>query len=569
MTTHDSGHDDHASASPHDSASPVHDTHGAPHETVNSTKKTDAPHTASQSDTPLQLSKLATFVVSAFEKKEAHTSERHISVNPVVSKVASWYEKLRNAMEYREDEVILRATIERILRRRLLLGGNAKTTAAPLIRELIWARYLPEDKVGESMVGKVEEVIDNYLQLRLTILQEHRFSDRVLNEWIYDLMSSHIEQIFKPNKENDLIANFMFQLLKDSVEITDDGEETRDAQVYLAVRKAFARDDRAFLRFHMFGQIFGKLTKENIESIAHSFPKGFAEINKQLQYPRKDIIYGYIKKQTAPYLILEDIFHEHKNDLQALLSGTEFKNTVFKTCERRYQSISTKVTTAILRSFIFILLTKLLFAFVVEGTYERIVYGEIQWRSIVLNTGIPPLLMVVVGFMIRTPDKNNTERIYTYLRAILTEESPKFGQSLRLSKEKDSGTMESVFVFTWMLAFLLSFGGIVYVLYLLAFNIVSIAMFIFFLAIVSFLAYRISVTASVFRLGEKQNLLTPVIDFLLLPIVRVGRQLTEGISQINFVIFLFDFVIETPFKELFAFFEQLFYFLHTKRDELG
>jgi hypothetical protein len=94
-------------------------------------------------------------------------------------------------------------------------------------------------------------------------------------------------------------------------------------------------------------------------------------------------------------------------------------------------------------------------------------------------------------------------------------------------------------------------------------------MFVFFSAIVSFLAYRISVTASVYRLGEKQGLLTPVVDFLLLPIIRVGRQLTEGISQVNFIIFLFDFVIETPFKELFAFFEQLFYFLHTKRDELG
>jgi hypothetical protein len=53
-----------------------------------------------------------------------------------------------------------------------------------------------------------------------------------------------------------------------------------------------------------------------------------------------------------------------------------------------------------------------------------------------INTGIPPLLMVIVGFMIRTPDKNNTERIYAYLRRILTEDAPKFGQSLRITKNK-------------------------------------------------------------------------------------------------------------------------------------
>ena len=38
--------------------------------------------------------------------------------------------------------------------------------------------------------------------------------------------------------------------------------------------------------------------------------------------------------------------------------------------------------------------------------------------------------------------------------------------------------------------------------------------------------------------------------------------LTEGISQINILLFLFDFIIETPFKGLFAFFDQWFVYLH-------
>lgn len=519
---------------------------------------------------PLHLSALASSVIAAFEKKTLLHSERKISVNPVVSKFASWYEKLRNAMEYREDEVILRATIERILRRRLLLGGNAKTTAAPLIRELIWARYLPTDGVGESMIEKIEQVIDLYLSLRLSILGEHTFSDTVMNEWTYDLMSAHIEQVLRPNPQNQIIANFMFQLIKDNIQIVDDTEQTRDAQVYLAVRKAFARDDRAFLRFHMFAQIFGRLTHGNLEAIAKNFPSGFKEINAQLEYPRKDTIFGYVKKQTAPFLILEDLFTAHKNDLEDFVTGDTFKKSVYETCEEKYHSISAKVQRAIIRSVVFIFLTKLIFAFLIEGTYEIIRYGEYQWGTMVINTGIPPLLMIFVGLMIRTPDKTNTDNIYAYIKNILTEDHPRYGQSLLVKKADDEkGTMNTVFGFTWGLAFLLSFGSIIYVLYLLHFNIVSMGIFMFFLAIVSFLAYRISMTASVYRLGEKQGLLTPVIDFLFVPIIRVGRQLTEGISQINILIFLFDFLIETPFKEVFAFSEQLFHFLHTKRDELG
>jgi len=115
------------------------------------------------SEPPKPLSRLAEIVVKTFEKEKPDVNERKMSVNPIVAKFASWYEKLRNAMEYRDEEVILRATIERILKRKLLLGGNAQTTAEPLVRELIWARYLPDNQVPESMVNKVEQTIDLYL----------------------------------------------------------------------------------------------------------------------------------------------------------------------------------------------------------------------------------------------------------------------------------------------------------------------------------------------------------------------------------------------------------------------
>src|SRR5476651_1016144 len=116
------------------------------------------------------LSSLARYLVDSFEQNPTQRNEeRRITVNPIVTKFAFWYERLRNAMEFREDEAILRTTIERILKRRLLLGGNGKTTAKPLVKELLWARYLPDGDVGESTVIHIAETIDLYLQLRLRI----------------------------------------------------------------------------------------------------------------------------------------------------------------------------------------------------------------------------------------------------------------------------------------------------------------------------------------------------------------------------------------------------------------
>ena len=62
-----------------------------------------------------------------------------ISVSQTVSFFALAYEKVRNAVEYREDHQIRRAAIERIMRRLLTLNPTGKDVADGLIRELLWA----------------------------------------------------------------------------------------------------------------------------------------------------------------------------------------------------------------------------------------------------------------------------------------------------------------------------------------------------------------------------------------------------------------------------------------------
>lgn len=515
-----------------------------------------------------QLSPLAELVLQSFSNEKDANHEHKISVNPFVSKVASAYEKLRNAMEYREEEVVLRSTIERILRRRLLLGGTAKSTAEPLIRELIWARYLPDNSVPESIIHEIETTIDLYLKLRLNIISEHKMPVSVLNEWIYHLMSSALEQIVHPTYEKQTIANFMYQVLRDDVVITDDTDETRNAQVFLAIRRSFARDDLAFLRYHLFVLYFGELTEHTLHHISTEFPKGYKEITKQLSYPRKDRIFSYAKKRAAAFFILEDVLTTHKSDLSELVKDQDaFNRAVYEACEKRYKSISSKVRRAIIRSVTFIILTKVIFAFAIEGSYERIVYGKILWTSLIINTSIPPFLMILVSFFIRTPGEENTKIILSYIQKLLFDNQPRLGNQLVIQKEKERPNL--VFNTLWLSAFLVSFGAIIFVLSKLHFTIISQIIFIFFVTIVSFLAYRISLVAHIFSVGEKQGFLTPFIDFLFMPVIRVGRKLTQSISQVNILLFAFDFLIETPFKVFFAFVEQWFKFLHEKSEDLG
>ena len=519
----------------------------------------------------VHLSRLSNFLITSFEKEEINNQTKHgINVSRFISEIATWYERFRNAMDYRDEEIVRRAAIERILKRRLLFGGDGAKIAPILIRELLWARYFPESSIPEDDVGKVAKIIDLYLDLRQhLILQKEKLN---VDSLIYQLLSSRLEIMLNKNKDIDFISNYIFHILKERVTITDDTLETRDVQMFITVRRTFAKDDIAFLRFRLFEQYFGQLTEANVAHIAANFKKGYSEIDHQINYKLKERISSYVKRQLPPFLIFGEILRKERGRTRELVEDTQrFKEAIFQTAEARYKTIIGKVRRGIIRAVIFILLTKFIFAFSVELSYDNLFLGKVVWRSILMNIFIPPLLMVIASLFIRTPNKKNTERIYERITNILFVENPRLDRPLILSLKpiRKHPILESSFDFLWWATFILSFGSIIYILNKLEFNVASEGVFVFFVALISVFTYRISQTAHSYTVPARQSLFAPLIDFFFMPIIRVGGRLSEGITKINILIYIFDYLIETPFKEIFGFLEQWFFFLQTKREELG
>lgn len=518
------------------------------------------------------LSPLSEAVVRVFERKEPANHEPKITVNRFLSEIASWYEKLRTAMDISDDEVVLRSAIERIVKRRIILGGDGESMALPVLRELIWARYFPNGTIPESYIQKTATIIQLHLDLKELVSNQHVIKETALNEWTIQLISCHLARLLSPNIEKNTMSNFMYHIMKDRLEILDDTEDTKNVQVYLAVRRAFAKDDIAFLRFYLFQQIFGELTKESLDNIATSFGKGYKEIEYQLSYKLREKIFMFVKKRVPVFYILEDVLRQHKKDIRKLLEDPDvFKKTVFDACDVRYKGVRKKVITAIVRSVVFLLITKAAIAIGIEGSYEKWAYGHVVWTTIGLNIGIPPLLMIITSFFIKTPKEDNSARILDKINTILFEKDAQIIPTLKLvvKPQKNTSVLGFIFWIFGLMAFVVSFGLVLWVLNKAHFNPVSQVIFVFFLTVVSFLAYRINSTAHSYSVDEGQGLLTPFIDFLIIPIVRVGMYFTEGISQINIIIFVFDFLIEAPFKAIFSFFDQFFSYLHNSREDLG
>jgi len=519
----------------------------------------------------MQLNKFSENLIHLFEKAKEIPIESANIVNPLVSELASWYEKFRNSIEYRDEEVILRASIERILKRRLALGGTGATAAKPLLKELVWARYFPESLYTEETIGGIEKIINFYLELKTEVVKNHILKEGEMRNLMFQLMSSDVEQTLHPNKVEEAVGNYIFYVLQKNLNIAEGSEEERDVQLYIAIRRAYSKDDLAFLRYKLFTQYFGKMSIQNVADVTEKFQEAHRQIESQLTHPTRFKVLSYVKRQIPPFLIIEDIFASHENVRELAQNELELNDSVIAACKKKYKTISEKVRRAIIRSVIFILLSKTLIAFGVEGTYERIFLGHVQWVTLALNVIIPTVFMIVVGFSIRTPGEKNSRLILSKIHSLLFDEVPKIGRAIDfpVPDKKPRSVMEWIFGTLWVTAFLLSFGAVSLGLSFLHFSVVSQMIFIFFLAIVSFLAYRINITAHEYSVESRQGILTPIIDFFFMPIARVGQYLTAGISQINIFLFILDFIIEAPYKGLVAFFDQWFLFLHSKREEIG
>lgn len=384
-------------------------------------------------------------------------------------------------------------------------------------------------------------------------------------------MSADLEARLSPHTKKESMISYIFYNLKNQVIIRDDTEETRDAQVFIAIRKAYAKEDLAFLRYALFVQYFGELSENTIQDIGERFLEGKKMIDTQLEYSGRFKIFEFIKRQIPPFFILDDIMRKYNGKFRSLVTNEEeFTKIITETCDARYANISGKVRRAIIRSIIFILLSKVFLALTIEGTYDRIVYGHILWGVIAINISIPVAMMVLVSFFIKAPGKDNTERIIGRIKSLLFDPEPQLGRPLAFNnKPKAKSLLDTIFTIVWLGTYLLSFGIIIYILNALEFSFVSMGFFLFFFAIITFLSYRINQTAQLYTVKDKSSIVTPFVDFFFMPIARVGRYLAEGVQSINIFIFLLDLVIETPLKGLISFFEKWFFLLHSKREDLA
>lgn len=493
-------------------------------------------------------------------------SEETISTTRAASSLAVAYEAARNAVEFRSEHLIRQAAIVRILRRRLFLGQSSQKVAPSLIRELIWAKYLKDDAVPVSKINVIEGIIDKY-KIALSLVK-----DKDLNEWLLNLAGCEIEESLVFNPYPQLLINFVNGSLQPRIKIKGvEDEKFRDIQVYIAVERVFAKNSDIFITYHLLKGFYTEWFGLKPEETKESFSK-LLEAKLSIDSDLKNPIGGSVKKQVskmvAPFNVLrEAVIRNPKDFVEKIGKEEEFGSFIKTLLSKLYSENRTKSTRAMVRSIVYIFLTKMILGVALELPYDLFI-GRTNYVALGINLIFPPLLMFLLNARITTPGEENTALILEKMKEYLFSE--KIGMVVEVGKkEKTKGVAYKILSVFYAIFFIGIFAGINYVLTKLDFNMVSKIIFVFFVCVVSFFAYRVKKMSKDYVYQDrKEGLIASLIDFIFLPILKVGAWLSTEVAKLNFLGLIFDFIIEAPLKAFLESIEEWIHFVSAKKEEI-
>lgn len=512
----------------------------------------------------MELSPVVNALIASFEEQKQYAKEGvHPSVSGTVSLLAVLYEKARNAVEFRAEHLVRRASIERILKRRILLNGGSSTIAENLILELLWAKYIDSSLVDDAKIAEIQRIIERYLTLK------HHASW----ETMLELASSEIEETLVSARRREALTNFFYQAVRPKIVLLHVEERFVNMQTYIGIERAYNQADQPLLLYHLMKMIqpeWFTLSAAEAPAQASTLLTNLSLISQNLIEPIGEPLSRFIRKHVPPFLLIRDFFLEVNDPRSVIEKPEEFEKKLAELASVRYQEIGIKVRRAMIRSIIYIFLTKMIFAFALEAPFDIYIAKKISYLSLAINTIFPPVLLFLVAGLIGVPGAENTKRLIGRITKIfyhfdeLKDEIDVF----TTEKEIRRPVLTTVFSLFYLATFLISFGLISFVLTKLEFSIASQLIFVFFVTLVSFFAYRIRASAKEYDMGERQGFLSPLVDFFFLPVLRVGHILSREIAKINIFIFLFDFILEAPLKVIFEVAEEWIRFVRTKKDEI-
>lgn len=507
---------------------------------------------------------------STFSKKSSHKkggNERTLSS-------VLLYEKFRVSLEYQEEHLIFKNAISRIIRRKYALSSSitADKLLSDLINELSWANYLNPEAIKLEEFETIEQILNRYLIL-LKYSRSGHLKKHELSKTIIDWAACELNDVFNPSQENEYLLEFTYSILKKGIELNSSkvSEAEAEIQLKIAILSLIFKPDFSQIEFWILKNIYPaweKYEKDDLKKFARSFDPYYNKIDKALNFSFKNRFLQYAKRNITPFILFRHLLNSQSIDFSTIKENTILlKNLLLEVYDSLIVASRKKVWRGTIRALVFILLTKISLAFILEIPFDRMIEGSVHYLSLIVNISLPPVLMFVAGTFVKSPKPRNREIVAEAITNILTKD--KVDDKVFPLIQKRAVNSYMIFNFLYTIFSISILVVVIWLLLRLEFNILSIILFFLFVSVVSFFSFRIrNIALELAMKRSKDDALTSTIEFIFLPFIRIGKGISERFARFNPIILALDFLIEAPFKTIIKIINSWLRFINSKKEEL-
>ena len=492
--------------------------------------------------------------------------------NDRVMSSALWYEKFRRAVEYQEDHLIFKNAIARIAKRRhtFSISPTVEEMFDGIMSELAWADYLNLDSLKDEQVEKIKEIIGRYLEVLK--YSRTRSLDADITKTVFSWMACEIDELLFGRHNQELLIDFTYSCLKDNLKHYSPNHHPKEQEIQLklAILTLIFKPDYSYAQFWLIQKMFPDFKNFSLErarEIGFHFDNIVEQVQKIFKNKYSKDYLSYTKKHIAPFILIKEL-PNHPANLQDLPNDPlKFSNALMNIYDALLKQTQEKVWRGTIRALIFIVLTKISLAFLIEMPYDQYIAGAINYLPLMVNIGLPPILMLFAGLSVKTPPINNRQMIHNAINNLIVYQkidSKPFYIGLKRKSSLDIFFNSLYIAFNMAIIF-----AVIALLRKIGFNIVSISLFFIFVSAVSFFAFRIrNIALELMIQTHKDNFIVSVVEFVFLPFILIGKMLSAALTHSNPFTITLDFLIEAPLKSILKIINSWLKFISQKKEDL-
>ncbi len=467
------------------------------------------------------------------------------------------YEQVRNAAEYTEEHLLLQRAIRRFYTRLFITGEKLGDTGEELVVELTLAGYIPNDSVTVDKITQLTAIAASYHEVYQKL---HTLGTRTQRAWSIEVLSVEAESLLRPHAMRDAYEQFVFEHFKTAIDpgVVSEGAKDFELLLFIAIHRVLLKSDNATIRW----ALLRRFTQDTTDLTAYN--RINQQIDSLLDPRRSQQLQRIIGREGAIFRVLAHMLRDDEGAYQTIERPEKFLLAFENAVNASYEAVETRINRGVLRSIIFLIITKTLIGVAIEIPYDLWVHDQIAWLVLGVNLLLPPLYMLLLRLTLRVPDAANTRSLVAQVDKLLYSKTPVQYAPARQSKQY-GGIFNSIYT----LLILGMFGLVSWLLVSIGFEIVHLFIFFIFFSTASFLGFRLSrATRELEAVDSRQDGVGMVRDFIYLPFVVVGRKLSESYAKLNIVASFLDMFIELPLKAVLRMVRRWDAFISSKKDEL-